>query len=277
MSLIDRLERILGRFAISGLSLYLVVGQVFVVLASMAGLLNPASLVLIPDLALAGQWWRVASFVFQPPAAGGSLVGLVLLAFAWWIFYFMGNSLESYWGAFRYNLFLFVGYAFTVGLAFAQPQLPVSNGFLAGSVFLAFAYLNPNFELIIFFVLPLKIKWLALLTWVFYLIQFVQGGWPARLQIFAAVGNFALFFGRDAYLTARLRARGLGRAARAGPAAVGGSSARHQCRICKKTDVTHPQLDFRYCSKCADDSCYCPEHIFNHEHVPAAPEAKKPL
>jgi len=275
MSFLDKLERALGRFAVPGVSLYLVIGQVFVVLTTMAGIVNPGDLGLVPQLALSGQWWRLVTFLFQPPAVSGGLLGLVFLAFAWWIFYFMGNALEGYWGAFRYNAFLLIGYLLTVGLAFIQPEWPVTNGFLAGSVFLAFAYLNPNFEFILFFILPVKIKWLALLTWVFYLVKFVAGGWPMRLQIIAAVGNFLLFFGRDAWRAAGVRTRRLsGAGARAAVPGLG-SEARHRCRICGKTDRTHPQLDFRYCSKCADGSCYCPEHIFSHEHVLTENEPKK--
>ena len=150
MSFLDKLERTFGRFAIPGISLYLVIGQAFVVLASMAGLFNPGYLVLIPRLALAGQWWRLGSFLLQTPPVGNGLVSLVFLVFGWWIFYFMGSALESYWGAFRYNLFLLVGYCLTVGLAFLIPDYPVSNAFLAGSVFLVFAYLNPDFEMVLF-------------------------------------------------------------------------------------------------------------------------------
>ena len=109
----------------------------------------------------------------------------------------MGNALEAYWGAFRYNIFLLLGYVLTVGLSFLQPDSVVSNEFLAGSVFLAFAYLNPEFEIMLFFILPLKIRWLALFAWAVYAVSFVMGGWPARLQIVAAVGNFFIFFGRD--------------------------------------------------------------------------------
>lgn len=274
MPFLDKLERAFGRFAIPNLTLYIIIGQVFFVLTSMFGLVNPAYLPLIPQLVLAGQWWRLITFVLVPPAVGGGTFGLVFLVFAWWVFYFMGSAMEGYWGAFRYNLFLFAGYLLTAGLAFLVPGWIVSNAFLAGSVFLAFAYLNPDFELVLFFILPVKIKWLALFTWVLYLFEFIKGGWGERLQIVAAVGNFFLFFGGDLWQGAGLRRRQMAekavRAARSGQA----PEIRHRCRICGKTDRTHPQLDFRYCSKCAGDQCYCPEHIYNHEHVTGEDEAK---
>src|ERR1039458_1082074 len=80
---------------------------------------------------------------------------------------------EDYWGVFRFNFFLFIGWALTVGAAFLTPAEPATNLFVAGSVFLAFAYLNPDFELVLFFILPVKVKWLALLTWVVYGFEFL--------------------------------------------------------------------------------------------------------
>ncbi len=268
MSFLDKLERLLGRFAIPGISLYLIIGQVFVVLSTMAGLLNPLNLIFFPRLVLMGDWWRIATFILVPASVGQGLMGIVSLVFGWWIFYFMGSALEGYWGSFRYNLFLLVGYALTVGLSFLAPDSPVTYTYLAGSVFLAFVYLNPDFELIVFFILPVKIRWLGLITWGIYAFQFVVGGASLRLQVASAIGNLALFFGADAWRAAGRRTRVIAaESLRPAPAAA---EPRHRCRVCGKTDKTHPQLDFRYCSKCADDACYCPEHIFNHEHVRSA-------
>jgi len=266
---LDRLERAFGRFAIANLSLYLVIGQVGVYLALRLGRLQPEWFVFIPFLAEAGEWWRLLTFILMPPP-----IGFLFIAFAWYMFYLMGSALEGYWGAFRYNLFLFLGYALTVGLAFLDPGAPVNNLFLAGSVFLAFAYLNPNFELALFLILPIRIKWLAGVAWIMYAIEFISGGWPARLQIVASVGNFLIFFGRDLWLTAGLETRRL--TSRPSPTAAvtpAGPRARHRCRICGKTDKTNPELDFRYCSKCTGEQCYCPEHIFAHEHVTEPPHA----
>ena len=153
----------------------------------------------------------------------------------------------------------------------------MTNGFLAGSVFLAFAYLNPNFEFILFFVLPVKIKWLAAADLgAITSSSWSRGGWPVRLQIIAAVGNFrALLRPRRLACGRAAHARTVERRANPGRLSGSGRGARHRCRICGKTDLSHPQLDFRYCSKCADGSCYCPEHIFNHEHVLGEDEAKK--
>jgi hypothetical protein len=262
MPILDKLERRLGRFAIPRLSLYLVAGQVVVFLLESFGRLNPAVLWLVPVVALQGQYWRLVSFVFVPPPAGWILIG-----FAWWMFYLMGSALEEYWGAFRFNVFLLAGFAFTVALSLLRPADIVDNAFLAGSVFLAFAYLNPEFELAIFFILPVKIRWLALLAWAGYFVSFLMGGWSVRLEVVASVGNFFLFFGRDLWLRAGQHRRQMEVSAKRFSQGPEAEQPRHRCRTCGKTSLTHPREDFRYCSKCSDESCYCSEHIFNHDHV----------
>ena len=273
MSFLDKLERFLGRLAVPHLSLWLVIGQVFVLLSALLGRLDLSLFVLVPELARLGEWWRLVTFVFMPPPPG--LFGYVFVAFAWYMFYLMGSALEGYWGEFRFNLFLFSGYALTVAVAFITPFAPTTNLFIAGSVFLAFAWLNPDFELALFFILPVKIKWLALLTWIANAYYFAVGGWPLRLQILASVGNFLLFFGRDIVQTMRHRKRVMAKQARRFAEESAGPEPRHRCHVCGQTDLTHPQLDFRYCSKCAGDQCYCPEHIFNHEHVLTDSDAAK--
>ncbi len=268
MSFLDKLERTFGRLAIPNLSLYIVIGQVFVLFAAMLGRIELESLILVGAWVGEGEWWRVLTFLFIPPPVNGTF-GIIFVAFAWYLFYLMGSALEAAWGVFRYNLFLFIGFAFSVGVAFLFPNSPATNIFLAGSVFLAFAYLNPDFELSLFFILPLKIKWLALVTWVLYAVRFVQGGWPTRFEVLASVANFLLFFGPDIVRRLRQRKRTQTRQTERAREEV---VPRHVCHVCGKTDRSHPQLDFRYCSKCAGDQCYCPEHIQNHAHVVAADE-----
>jgi len=270
MTLLDKLERVFGRYAIPNITLYIVIGQVFVLLAYLAGRLNLGWFLLVPGLVTQGEWWRLFSFLLMPPSPG--MFGYIFIAFAWYIFYLMGSALEGSWGTFRYNVFLLLGVVLTVVAAFVTPRYPASNAFLAGSVFLAFAYLNPDFELSLFFILPIKVKWLALLTWVLYAVSFIRGDLPTWLQILAAVGNFMVFFGRDMVMAIRHRKRVIARKAEK---AAREDEPRHVCHVCGKTDRTNPELDFRYCSKCAGDQCYCPDHIQNHAHVVAANDAKK--
>ena len=268
--MLNKLERLLGRYAITHLPLYLVIGQVGVYLLLMLGSLDINRLALYPALVSQGEVWRVLAFFFVPPKAGP-----LFIAFAWYLFYLMGSALEGYWGTFRFNLFILLGAALTVGVGFLTPDQSVSNAFIAGSVFLAFAYLNPDFELALFFILPVRIKWLALITWVGYAVGLVIGGWDTRLQILASTGNFLLFFGRDIFLTMKSSRRRMSVQADRFSRSAGGDAPRHRCHVCEKNSNTHRDLDFRYCSKCAGDECYCPEHIFDHIHVIQTGEQRK--
>ncbi|HEX3728927.1 MAG TPA: hypothetical protein VHV47_03925 [Opitutaceae bacterium] len=259
MRWLDKLERRFGSLAIPNLTLYLVIGQVGAYFAIQLGRIPAGWLVFSPEAVLAGQWWRLLTFLIVPPATS-----FLFIAFAWYIFYLMGTALEDYWGVFHYNCFLLIGYLLALGVSFIDPASIVTNGFLALSVFLAFAYLNPTFELYLI-IIPVQVRWLALLTWLYFGVEVVLGSWSTRLQVVAAVGNVLLFFGRDIWHRAGLRTRQIGR--QAGPVAPPAGTARHRCRVCGKTDLSNPELDFRYCSKCAGEECYCPEHIFNHEHT----------
>jgi membrane associated rhomboid family serine protease len=260
MDFLNSLERRLGRFAIHNLSLYFVAGQVVVMTLALFGrpdILN--FIALLPAAVYEGQVWRVVSFLFDPPVDPSQLTMLkaVFLAFGWYMFWMMGSALEGYWGAFRFNLFIFTGWLFTVLVAFLFPMTFATNAFLAGTVFLAFAFLNPDFELVLFFILPVKIKWLALIAWIGYGITFVLGGWPARMAVLASVSNFLLFFAGDIISRLRTGRRRMQHQARVAAARSSEREPRHVCAVCGKNDLTHPMEDFRYGD---DDRCYCSEH-----------------
>ncbi len=259
MRLLDQLQRRFGRFAVPHLTEGLIALQV---LAFTAGYLQPGFLEkirLVPSRVLEGQVWRLATFVCQPPP-----MNLIFLIFFWYLFYLMGMALEGTWGTFRYNLFLLTGYVATVAVSFLQPDSPASVEFLQGSIFLAFAYLYPDFEILLFFLLPVKVKWLALLQAAYYGYSLLTADWMGRLLVAASLCNFALFFWHDIYLRMRAGGRRMaGQAARMQSA----RRPRHTCVICGANDLTHPKMSFRYCSKCAGGPCYCAEHIHDHAHL----------
>lgn len=252
------LERKFRFFAIHDLTLYLVAGQgLFFVM----GLINPeilAHVKLVPGLVLAGELWRLATFVFYPPVDNP-----IFAVFALYFFYLMGTALENHWGAFRYNIYLLIAYAATVAAAFLFVGQEATNVYIVGSVFLAFAYLYPEFVIYLFFILPVKIKWIAALTWLFYFVTFAFGAWQTRALVLASVANFLLFFGRDIILQMRYGGRKMQWQARQFGEA---NKAIHVCAVCGKTDVTHPETDFRYCGQCQGKYAYCEEHIRSHEH-----------
>ena len=129
---------------------------------------------------------------------------------------------------------------------------------------MAFAFLNPDFVLQLFFILPVKIKWLALIQWIGYFLTIVFDDWPMRLMATAAVFNFLLFFQHDIFLRIK---QGRRRMAMQAQTIADKHKPRHVCRVCGVTNLSDPTMRFRYCSKCEGQCGYCMEHIRGHEHV----------
>jgi hypothetical protein len=270
MSPLSRLESRFGRYAVPNLTMILIAGQVLLYLAAQ---LNPGhggldlleKIRLNPAKVLSGEWWRLVTFLFDPPP-----MNALFAFFYWYLFHLMGTALEANWGTFRYNLFLAIGYAASVATAFilyftiGPFNLSVTNAFLYGTIFLAFARLYPDFEINLFFVLPIKIKWLAMIQWFFYAFNFLFGPWEVRAMIAASVLNFFLFFGGEIWRGMKHGHRRMQHQARTlhTPQRI-----IHRCRVCGLTSDDAPQTQFRYCSKCEDESCYCTEHLRSHEHV----------
>lgn len=267
------LERSLRPFAIPNLTLVLIVGQV---IAYALGEIQPglaASLRLEPAALLRGEWWRLVTFLFDPPTRNP-----LFLLFEWSLLHLMGNALEGHLGTVRYNGFVLTSWAASVAVALASAWfLPEgafgSNVFLYGSIFLAFAWLYPDFELLLAFILPVKIKWLALLglfgTTVAFsrgLSSFASGGWFTCLMILVANLNLLVFFGAE--FVGFFRA-GNRRMVRQIGAARAARQPRHVCVVCGVTNLSDPDRDFRYCPECAGTPAYCDEHLAGHVHIPA--------
>ncbi len=252
MHFLDRLARPL---AVPNVFAAIVVGQVFFYLVVLLGIFDPTRLLFAWNLVFAGEWWRVATFVISPPN-----IHWIWFAFAVMFLWSLGSALEQEWGPGRFNLFLLLGAVFTLAAALLTPGRVVGSGFIAGSIFLAFAYLNPNYVIHLYLILPIKVKWLAALVLVFYTWSFANGGAAARVAILASLGNCLVFLGPQ--MIADLRGNRRRMAFHAKQAATRREQAaagpRHVCVVCGKNSDTHPDEDFRYR---ADDRCYCSEHL----------------
>jgi hypothetical protein len=257
MSFLDKLERKFRGLGIPNITLYIVIGQAFFYLAAYSGKLDVSRMLMVPSLVLQGEWWRLIAFVFIPPSAS-----IFFVFFGLYFFYLMGSALEGHWGTFRYNLFLLLGYVITVAVSFLLPNSAATNIFLGASVFLAFAHLFPEFTIYLFFVLPVKIKWLAILTWAGYALSLITGGWHTRVYVLASIANYLVFFGRDISWRIKTGQRKMTQQARTISRT---REAFHTCTVCGKTDISHPDLEFRYCSECGGLG-YCMDHIAGHEH-----------
>ncbi|HOK42528.1 MAG TPA: hypothetical protein PLD49_02525 [Thermoclostridium caenicola] len=194
MKWLSRLELKYGRYAIRNLTQYLI-GINIAVYVIVFVTLDPSFLFLIPNEVLRGQVWRLVSFIFLPETTNPIWVFLQL-----YLLYFIGTAIEGVWGRFKYNLFYFCGMIITIIAAFIS-GLGVTGLYLNLSLFLAFATLFPEQELLFFFVLPIKVKFLGLLEVAFALYQFVMavriGAWYIVAAIVASFVNYLLFFGGD--------------------------------------------------------------------------------
>jgi hypothetical protein len=201
----DRLERRFGAFCIPDLASFLVGMNAIVWVMSLIRPAFPSLLVLDPQAVLAGQWWRVLTFVLVPPD-----IGPLWMIFWLILLYTYARALESEWGEFRFNLFYGIGAAATVAAALLSGW-PMSNVTLNTSLFLAFAALYPDFEIVLFFVLPVRARWLAALAAAALAFSFLFRGAPARWEIASGLLNYLLFFGADHFESVRRLWRRYGR------------------------------------------------------------------
>lgn len=252
MTLLDKLERKFGSLAIPNIAMYIVVGQVVVWLLAIITLdpsgNSPLLSLMVFDsrLVLQGEIWRIFAFPFFPPPVGNEL----FLFFAWYIFYLVTGALEGQWGAFRLNVYLLTGALLGMAVGFIIPGYAITNFIWGQTAFLAFAYLFPDFEFRLFFILPVKVRWLGWLTWAILLINFLGSGWQGKLFIAASVSNFFLFFGKDILMNLKSKKRV---AAMKAEKEKFEAEPFHTCAQCGATDKSHPDRDFRY----REETCIC--------------------
>lgn len=193
MKWLNRLDRKIGRFAIPHLMILLsgVMLGIYVwdFLMPEYGIISLLYLDL--NLVAQGQVWRLITFLFLPPDTS-----VLWILFSLYFYCLIGNSLENEWGAFRFNVFYLFGMAGAILAALFTGGVG-TNVYLNLSLFLAFAAIYPEFKVMVFFILPIKIKYLALLDLLFLLVMLVLGGWNIRISILMSFLNVLLFFGGD--------------------------------------------------------------------------------
>lgn len=250
-------ERSFGRFPLQNITISLLVGQVIVFIAAYAspGLIE--TLTLRGQSVLGGEVWRVATFLFLPVS-----MAPVWVVLSWYFLYIIGSGLEAVWGAFRYTAYIAVAWAATCIASLLFPAEPFGNGFIFGSVFLAFARLNPDFTLLLFFIIPVKIKWLAYLTWASFLLTLLTAGIGTKVQTLLAVSNYVLFFGEDMF---HALSDGLRRSRRRIVGPRSGAAAYMRCTVCGKTE--HDGKIFYWCHDCLPERCFCDDHFASHTHT----------
>ena len=232
-----------------------------------------------------GQIWRLFTYPLTH-YNGNMMLQLISLL----CYYSLGRAMENQWGTFKFNLFYFTGVVLMdiYGLIFG---CAADVYYLNMSLFLSYATMYPQAGFLLFFIIPVKAWIFALLDLFIILYGLVLYPFPYNLFPVIALANYFLFFGRDVLnvipLSWRTNARRLfkkGKQTKTAPqqpkvipfpnaGSYEATTAKpkapytHRCTICEKTDISDPDLEFRYCSKCSGYHCYCQDHISNHAHI----------
>lgn len=264
------------RFGVPNLMLYVVIGNVVAWLFSIVapGLLS--YLVFSPYHILHGQIWRLVTFMIYPVSTGW----LALIAF--YFYYFIGKTMESHWGQAKFTLYFFTGVVLTILYGFAVYfitglNMAVSADYIYFSMFFAFATLFPDMRVLLFFIIPIKMKWLALVDAAFFayeiIANIVSGYLLYGLLPIVALLNYFIFCGgwlADRLRPGRMRQRAqtvnFKREVKKIQREQQGKPYTRKCEVCGRTDADYPELEFRYCSRCQGIHCFCIDHINSHVH-----------
>ncbi|MBO5891783.1 MAG: hypothetical protein J6Q30_03620, partial [Oscillospiraceae bacterium] len=226
-----------------------------------------------------------------------------LMAISYSCYFSLGRAVESSWGTFRFNLYYLSGvllmdlFAMLLGgiwiwsgyvletPAIVSVKLYQGMGhYLNLSLFLAYATMYPDSSFLLFFIIPVK-AWifglidLALTLYEVFYWSYSPLYFPHNLFPLVAILNYLLFFGKDVLnlLPPSWRMKVKGRRSSPKPKVIqfhraqeAGSTKEpytHRCTVCGRTDISNPDLEFRYCSRCNGYYCYCSDHISNHTHI----------
>lgn len=219
---------------------------------------------------LHGQVWRLVTFMLYPPSTG-------LLAFiAFYFYYWIGSTLEQYWGSGQFTIYFFSGVILTILYGFLIYFITGSNvrldsQYIYLSMFFSFAALFPDMQVLFMYIIPIKMKYLAIVDAVFFALAVITNPFPVNLLPIVAVLNFFLFCGGD--LLSHIRPNRSSRStvnfrkeSRRIRREQQSKLYTHKCAVCGRTDVDYPNLEFRYCSRCQGYHCFCIDHINNHIH-----------
>lgn len=271
-----QMERKFGKYAIPNLTMYMIglyVVGLLLMLMSGQGIFGVLSLNV--NAILHGQIWRLFTFLMIPPST--SILVIITIFF----YASIGRTLEQTWGTFYYNVYIFSGIIFTIlgnFIAYAIVYFTTGDTLIVGtnyyimlSMFLAFALLYPDVTVLLMFIIPIKIKWMAYFYYAIMVYMVYQcllfRDFGQATSIVMSLLNFFVYF----YLTkkrttvsrAQKKRKKQYQAKMVRPQGV----TRHRCAVCGATEESDSTLEFRFCSKCKGNYEYCQNHLFTHEHV----------
>jgi len=300
MNWLNKLERKFGRFAVPNLIVWLIGAYGIGFVLNMMYPTAVSYLSFHPYYIFHGQIWRLVTWIFQPVNTN-----IFWLLISMMFYYHLGTNLERAWGTFRFNVYLLGGMLFTVvgsllfygiiamifGEAMAITTSSLMSSFVSTyyvnmSLYLAFALMYPNLQVLIYFIIPVKVKWMAIVYVVLMVYDifnmarlysaYAGAGMGVLVAIIMTVVNamsllnFLVFFlsSRDVrrYAPKEVKRRQEFKRQMAEPR-PGSGITRHKCAVCGRTEISNPELEFRYCSKCEGNFEYCQDHLFTHQHV----------
>ena len=262
------------RFGIPNLMIYIVIGNVAIWLFGIVdttGTLH-SLLAFSPADILRGQIWRLVTFALIPNSGGF----LALIAF--YFYYFIGSTIEREWGSGKFTIYVLTGMLLTVVYGFVLYFVFHINAYISAeyiylSMFFTFATLYPDMMVLLFFIIPIKMKWLGIVDALFFLFEIISLPFPLNLLPAVAVLNYLLFCGGwlfDYVRPARVRQRRKSTQFRNEMHRIRYEERNRpytrKCSVCGRTDTDYPDLEFRYCSRCEGYHCFCMDHIDNHVH-----------
>lgn len=246
--------------------LYIVLGNAIVFLLSQTdrGVTLVNYFTFNTQLILKGQIWRLVTFIFIP-----STFSLFSLLLSLYFYYMIGTTLEREWGTLKFNVYYLTGVVLTIIYSLLSGSFATAH-FLNLSMFFAFASLFPDFQILLFFFIPIKIKYLAYLNAAFFLFNVLFNRFPENLLPLVAIANYFIYFYPNIVYLIKNK-RHTAKNTISFKAKVRDTKKKrgylHRCTTCGKTDTDYPDMEFRYCSICRGYACYCEEHIMDHTHI----------
>ena len=264
---------------ISNLMLYIALGTAVVyIMSEMSGNYLLYNLLYFDrQRILQGEIWRLITYPLTY-----RIDNLLLMAVSLFVYHSLGQAMESIWGTLRFNLF------YLTGVIMMDVYCMIFGGtasvtYLNLSLFLSYATLFPDAQFLLFFIIPIKARFFALFDLAIVVLDLISYPFPYNLFSVISLANYFLFFGKDVLnvlpLSWRAKAKNRSRkqpgqkpkvipfdAARSSKPAPQANYT-HRCTVCGRTDVSNPELEFRYCSRCKGYYCYCQDHISNHSHI----------
>ena len=262
------------RFGIPNLMLYIVIGNVAIWLFGIVDTTGTLHRLLAfsPYDILHGQVWRLVTFALIPISDGF----FALIAF--YFYYFIGSTIEREWGSGKFTIYVLTGMLLTVAYGFVlyfifQWNIYISAEYIYFSMLFTFATLYPDMTVLLFYIIPIKMKWLGIVDALFFLFEILTLRFPLNFLSVVAVLNYLLFCGGwlfDYLRPGRVRQRRKTTQFRNEMHRIRYEEKNRpytrKCSACGRTDTDYPDLEFRYCSRCAGYHCFCMEHIYNHVH-----------